>query len=293
MTIRTSRSRCSTAPARCNFSPDTIGRPAVLPASPSRPPGRTSRPEFKATEAGGSTIGTRCAGGFLAQIEQASANHGVQRTDGGRCGMQTSTQPINIIDNQNSSGGLYGIYAQDEWRLAPKLTLNYGARFDMVEQFTHESQISPRITWSGSHCRITTLHIGYARYFVPPPYEALTSASIAKFAGTDSSPRRDPGRHRARRTLQLFRCRDQPGSSCRALTPRRRRLLQAVEEPDRRGPVRRPDHSDRIQLRRGQADRGRTTASYDHGPLSLYANLAWSRAMGKDINSAQFNFAPD
>jgi hypothetical protein len=35
------------------------------------------------------------------------------------------------------------------------------------------------------------------------------------------------------------------------------------------------------------------TGSYDRGPLSLYANLADSRAMGKDINSAQFNFAPD
>jgi outer membrane cobalamin receptor len=33
------------------------------------------------------------------------------------------------------------------------------------------------------------------------------------------------------------------------------------------------------------------TASYEHGPLSLYGNLAWSRAMGKDIDSAQFNFS--
>ena len=33
------------------------------------------------------------------------------------------------------------------------------------------------------------------------------------------------------------------------------------------------------------------TASYDVGPWSLYANLARSRAMGKDINSAQYNFS--
>jgi outer membrane cobalamin receptor len=33
------------------------------------------------------------------------------------------------------------------------------------------------------------------------------------------------------------------------------------------------------------------TASYDHGPWSLYGNLARSRAMGKDINSAQYNFS--
>ncbi len=35
------------------------------------------------------------------------------------------------------------------------------------------------------------------------------------------------------------------------------------------------------------------TASYDRGPWSLYGNLAWSRAMGNDINSAQFNFGAD
>ena len=28
------------------------------------------------------------------------------------------------------------------------------------------------------------------------------------------------------------------------------------------------------------------------GPWSLYGNVAWSRAMGKDINSAQYNFSP-
>src|ERR1700729_3832408 len=35
------------------------------------------------------------------------------------------------------------------------------------------------------------------------------------------------------------------------------------------------------------------TASYDRGPLSLYANLAYSRALGQNINSAQFNFSPE
>jgi hypothetical protein len=35
------------------------------------------------------------------------------------------------------------------------------------------------------------------------------------------------------------------------------------------------------------------TVSYDHGPWSVYGNIAWSRALGTDIVSAQFNFAPD
>ena len=35
------------------------------------------------------------------------------------------------------------------------------------------------------------------------------------------------------------------------------------------------------------------TGSYDSGPWSLYGNVAWSDAQGTNINSAQFNFAPD
>jgi outer membrane receptor protein involved in Fe transport len=43
----------------------------------------------------------------------------------------------------------------------------------------------------------------------------------------------------------------------------------------------------------GQQSGVEWTGSYDHGPLSLYGNLAYSRAMGKDINSAQYNFSPE
>jgi outer membrane receptor protein involved in Fe transport len=35
------------------------------------------------------------------------------------------------------------------------------------------------------------------------------------------------------------------------------------------------------------------TANYDRGPWSIYGNLAWSRALGADITSAQFNFGAD
>ena len=72
--------------------------------------------------------------------------------------------------------------------LLPTLTLNYGARFDAVEEFTHESQLSPRVNLVWKPLTDTTLHIGYARYFVPPPYEALTPGSIANFQGTTAAP---------------------------------------------------------------------------------------------------------
>ena len=126
--------------------------------------------------------------GFLAQLEQGSADTLSNVLPVNAAGVQTSTQPLSITDNQNSAGGLYGVYVQDEWRLLPALTLNYGARFDAVEEFTHESQVSPRANLVWKPVTSTTLHIGYARYFVPPPYEVLSPESITKFLGTTAAP---------------------------------------------------------------------------------------------------------
>ena len=83
--------------------------------------------------------------GVLTQIEQASANTTSSVLPVDSSGTPTTDQPLTIVSSQRSSGVLYGIYVQDEWRLAPTLTLNYGLRFDAVEEFTHESQVSPRV----------------------------------------------------------------------------------------------------------------------------------------------------
>jgi outer membrane receptor protein involved in Fe transport len=107
--------------------------------------------------------------GFLGQIEHATSTTTSSVLPVNAAGEQTSIQPLGIINNQNNAGVLYGVYVQDEWRIVPKLTLNYGLRFDAVEEFTHESQVSPRINLVWKPVTDTTFHIGYARYFVPPP----------------------------------------------------------------------------------------------------------------------------
>ena len=122
---------------------------------------------------------------------------------------------------------------------------------------------------------------------------ASDRARIAQFAGTTAAPevtQNDPVK--AERSNYF----DVGISQVIDAGPdgRRRCLLQDIEQPDRRGPVRRADHPDRVQLRARSCRTGvELTASYDRGPWSLYGNLAWSRAMGKDIVSAQFNFGAD
>ncbi|MDR3538778.1 MAG: TonB-dependent receptor [Acetobacteraceae bacterium] len=230
--------------------------------------------------------------GFLAQVEQASANTASSVLPVDADGVQTSATPLTIFGSQNNAGALYGFYLQDEWRLFPKLTLNYGARFDAVEEFTHESQISPRINLVWKPLDGTTLHIGYARYFVPPPYESLSSGSIAAFAGTSAAPAvTQNDTVRAERSNYFDAGVSQvvvPGLTV-GVDAYYKRSKNLIDEGQFGAPI----ILTAFNYAEGRQAGVELTGSYDRGPLSLYANLAWSQAMGRDITSAQFNFAPD
>src|SRR5947208_4283284 len=99
-------------------------------------------------------------------------------------GNQTSDVPLRIVDNSDRYGYLYGLYLQDEWKPFEQLTINFGGRFDIVDAFAHENQLSPRINIVWEPLKGTTLHAGYARYFTPPPLENVDQNTISKFAGT-------------------------------------------------------------------------------------------------------------
>ena len=73
-----------------------------------------------------------------------------------------------ITDDVAKLGWLAGIYAQDEWRISDKLTLNAGLRFDRMWQFVDANQLSPRASLTYKPFENTTFHAGYARYFTPP-----------------------------------------------------------------------------------------------------------------------------
>src|SRR6266403_1226841 len=99
-------------------------------------------------------------------------------------GNQTRTTPRRIVDNNDKYGYFYGFYLQDEWKPFEQLTINFGGRLDFVNAFADENQLSPRINVVYKPFAWTTLHAGYARYFTPPPLEAVPESTIAKFTGT-------------------------------------------------------------------------------------------------------------
>jgi len=98
------------------------------------------------------------------------------------------TTPLSIVDNGGKTSFIYGLYLQDEWRVLPTVTINYGARFDWLQAFTNANQLSPRINAVWRPDPDTTLHAGYSRYFTPPALELISGISVNKFAGTTGFP---------------------------------------------------------------------------------------------------------
>ncbi len=92
--------------------------------------------------------------------------------------------PLSIAVDQRQSGSTFGIYLQDEWRLNDKLTFNYGLRYDRSAALVSEDQFSPRASLVWKPTGVTTFHIGYARYFTPPPLELVASGTLAAFDHT-------------------------------------------------------------------------------------------------------------
>jgi outer membrane receptor protein involved in Fe transport len=204
----------------------------------------------------------------------------------------TSDVPFTIVDAHSKTGRLYGAYLQDEWKLARNLTLNYGARFDIVDAFTKEQQFSPRVNLVWNPTSLTTIHIGYSRNFTPPPQELIAPSSINLFNNTTKQ--------------SLIRIGD-------PVKAEREHYFDAGVEQRFNGGLKVAIDT-YYKLKRNLLDEGQfgsglilspfnyakgyawgveLSANYTHGPIDLYANVARGDEKGKDIISAQYFFAPE
>jgi hypothetical protein len=96
--------------------------------------------------------------------------------------------PFTFADPSIKTGYLAGVYLQDEWRLTPQLTLNWGARFDEMWQYVEKYQLSPRANFVYKPFWGTTIHAGYARYFTPPLLTLEAQSNVALYEGTTGAP---------------------------------------------------------------------------------------------------------
>jgi outer membrane receptor protein involved in Fe transport len=197
-----------------------------------------------------------------------------------------------IIDNGARTGELYGVYLQDEWRIFPALTLNSGLRFDGVNQFTKETQLSPRVNLVMKATDETTAHAGYSRYFVPPPFELVTPTAISLFNNTTNAPAvQQDDTTRAERSHYFDVGANQiiaPGLTV-GLDGYYKLARNLIDEGQFGAPI----IFTAFNYAKAHVSGAVLTISYDQGPWSIYGNAAYSRALGTDITSAQFNFKPD
>ncbi|MGA8659939.1 MAG: TonB-dependent receptor, partial [Chthoniobacterales bacterium] len=231
-------------------------------------------------------------GGFLVTVETARVETNNQVFPVNAAGIQTSDVPFTIISNQNKTGAYYGFYLQDEWKVFEPLTINFGARFDVVDEFAHANQLSPRVNIVLQATKSTTLHAGYARYFTPPPLELVQSQTLNQFVGTSNQPA----------SLQNT-----------TVKPERANYFDAgmTEQFTRSFSMGIDGY---YKISRNLIDEGQfgsaliftpfnytkgnqygveVTANYTQGGFNAYANFGFERGTGEQIASSQFLFGPD
>jgi hypothetical protein len=197
-----------------------------------------------------------------------------------------------IGDNNVAHALFYGVCLQDEWKIVPKVTVNYGARFDVYSaSFDHENQPSPRVNIIYQPCDATTLHGGYARYFTPPPLENVPSTSITKFNGTSNesaTQQDDPVKAERANYFDV-------GISQKVIPG-----LQAGLDGYYKTARNQLDDGffgaslipSAFNYSEGRVYGAEFTATYVKEGFSTYANVAYSVAQGKNWSSAQFLFDP-
>jgi outer membrane receptor protein involved in Fe transport len=229
--------------------------------------------------------------GIFFQQEHAVFNNDLSVFPADADGNVLSDQPLNIPDSSSKTGYLYSAYVQDEWQLTSKLTINYGLRYDKMDEYVSASQLSPRVGVVYTATPTTTLHAGYSRYFTPPAFELVSGADIARYAGTtaQTSTQNDPVQPERSHYFDLGVTQRISSAFTVGIDAYYKKSTNLLDE----GQFGTALIYTPFNYEYGRDYGVELTANYKQGNLSAYANVAFSRAQGKNIDSAQFNFGPD
>jgi|SRR5579875_524505 len=207
-------------------------------------------------------------------------------------GAQASDVPLPVLDDYGKTQWIYSIYLQDEWRILPRLVVNYGLRCDKFTSFDSESAASPRINFVWQATDRTTVHAGYSRYFSPPPFELVGGETIAKFLSTTAQPailEDDPVRAERDDYYDLGIEQSVTAALTLGLDSYYKQATNLLDEGQFGAPI----ILTPFNYGHGEVHGVELTGAYARGPVSAYWNLASQRAIGKEIVSSQFNFGPD
>jgi outer membrane receptor protein involved in Fe transport len=232
----------------------------------------------------------RFGGTFTHQYTQSDNTVQAFTTDD--AGNPTSDVPLTIIDNSSKRGNLLGLYVQDEWRVNPQFTFNYGIRFDRVAAFTNEQQWSPRVNALYKISDATAIHAGYARLFTPPPQELVSQSSIGLYANTTNAPEipfSDVVKAERTNYFDVGIVQKLTASWSMSIDAYYKDITNLLDE----GQFGQALILTPFNYAQGYAEGVEISTTFSQDAWSGYANLGIARAKGKNINSGQSLFGVD
>ncbi|WP_277968859.1 TonB-dependent receptor [Sphingomonas echinoides] len=206
-------------------------------------------------------------------------------------------EPDTVIDNGAATEMTYSAYLQDEWKIADPLVVNFGGRFDAYNGYRSESAFSPRVNAVLTPLAGLALHAGYSRYFSPPPFTNVATTSVLLYRGTSAQAPGDDGVNPPLATTPYAEKQDyfDVGGQWK-LTPAVTVGLDAYYRKSHNlldeGQFGAPIILTPFNYARGTIKGVEGNVSYSAHGLSLYGNIAYAKAQGRNIVSSQFNIDP-
>jgi outer membrane receptor for ferrienterochelin and colicins len=231
-------------------------------------------------------------GGVFVQSDHSVSDTSSQVLLTDATGAPLSEVPTAIVDNNAKTEWIESLYLQDEWKLIPTFTINYGLRFDRFNAYTSGHQVSPRVNMVWQALPDTTVHAGYSRYFSPPPFELVGSKDIGLFQNTTSpaaspvagSPLPEQANYYDLGVEQRISPEFTVG-----IDTYYKQSHNLIDEGQFGAPI----ILTPFNYVYGKQYGAEFTANYTTREFTAYLNFAAQSAKGKQIDSAQFNFAPE
>jgi outer membrane receptor for ferrienterochelin and colicins len=197
---------------------------------------------------------------------------------------------VSIVDNGGKTEWIESLYLQDEWKVLPAVTLNYGLRFDKFNAYASGHQVSPRVNLVWQALPDTVVHGGYARYLSPPPFELVGDETVGKFANTtaaSATTQADTPQAEQANYYDLGVQQKLARHFTVGLDTYYKQSHNLIDEGQFGAPI----ILTPFNYAQGKQYGAELTGNYTADALSAYLNLAYQSARGQNIGSAQFNFS--